>query len=127
MSRIEIVRGSELRPGDSTEGIVRKKAFESETTIVSQSQVAPRVVSGWHHHGTRQLYGFIVSGRLQLEYFLRRLEIADLNIGDFFHIPAGLVHRDLNPNKVRELVVVNILVGSGPAVINVDSPPKESR
>ena len=113
--------------GDSTEGIVRKKAFESETTIVSQSQVAPRVVSGWHHHGTRQLYGFIVSGRLQLEYFLRRQEIADLSVGDFFHIPAGLVHRDLNPNKDRELVVVNILVGSGPAVINVDSPPKESR
>jgi len=116
-----------LGPGDSTEGIVRKKAFESETTIVSQSQVAPGVVSGWHHHGTRQLYGFIVLGRLQLEYFLRRREIADLNIGDFFHIPAGLVHRDLNPNKDRELVVVNILVGSGPAVINVDSPPKETR
>ncbi len=127
MSRIEVVRGSELGAGDSTEGIVRKKAFESETTIVSQSQVAPEVVSGWHHHGTRQLYGFIVSGRLQLEYFLRRQEIADLSVGDFFHIPAGLVHRDLNPNKDRELVVVNILVGSGPSVINVESPPKESR
>jgi len=86
-----------------------------------------RLLSSRSHHVTRQLYGFIVSGRLQLEYFLRRQEIADLNVGDFFHIPAGLVHRDLNPNKVRELVVVNILVGSGPAVINVDSPPKESR
>src|SRR5438128_11771251 len=109
MSRIELVRGSELGPGDSTEGIVRKKAFESETAIVSQSQVAPGVVSGWHHHGTRQLYGFIVSGRLQLEYFLRGQEIADLSGGDFFHIPAGLVHKDLNPNKYRELVAVNIL------------------
>src|SRR5438132_1007983 len=98
-------RGSELGAGDSTEGIVRKKAFESETAIVSQSKVAPGVVSGWHHHGTRQLYGFIVSGRLRLEYFLRRQEIADLNVGDFFHIPAGLVHRDLNPRKDRELVV----------------------
>jgi len=127
MSRIEVVRGSELGAGYSTEGIVRKKAFESETTVVSQSQVAPGVVSGWHHHGTRQLYGFIVSGRLQLEYFLKKKEIADLSVGDFFHIPAGLVHRDLNPNKDHELVVVNTLVGSGPPVINVDSPPKESR
>ncbi len=123
MSRIEVVRGSKLAAGDSTRGIVRKRAFESEEAIVSQSQVAPGVVSGWHHHGTRQLYGFIVSGRLQLEYFLKRQEIADLSVGDFFHIPAGLVHRDLNPNKGRELVVVNILVGSGPAVINVDTPP----
>jgi mannose-6-phosphate isomerase-like protein (cupin superfamily) len=127
MFRIEVVRGSELGPGDSTEGTVRKKAFESKTAIVSQSHVAPRIFSGWHHHGTRQLYGFIVLGRLQLEYFLRGQEIADLSVGDFFHIPAGLVHRDQNPNKDRELVVVNILVGSGPAVINVDSPPKETR
>jgi quercetin dioxygenase-like cupin family protein len=104
MSRIEVVRGSELGVGESTQGIVRKKAFESQNAIVSQSQVAPGVVSGWHHHGTRQLYGFIVSGRLQLEYFLRTKEIADLN-----------------PNKDLELVVVNILVGSGPAVINVNS------
>src|SRR5438094_10397389 len=121
MSRIEIVLGSELAVGDSTEGIVRKKAFESETTIVSQSQIAPRVVSGWHHHGTRQLYGFIVSGRLQLEYFLRRLEIADLNIEYFFHIPTGLVHRNWNPNKDGELDVVNIRIGSGPAAINCHS------
>src|SRR5467141_3671196 len=62
MSRIEIVRGSELGAGDSTQGIIRRKVFESEHAIVSQSQVAPGVVSGWHHHGTRQLCGFIVSG-----------------------------------------------------------------
>jgi quercetin dioxygenase-like cupin family protein len=124
MSRIDVVRSSELGTGDSTQAIIRKRAFESEKAIVSQSQVAPGLVSGWHHHGTRHLYGFIVSGRLQLEYSLKGKEIADLQAGDFFHIPPGLVHRDLNPNKDRELVVVNILVGSGPAVINVDSPNK---
>jgi uncharacterized RmlC-like cupin family protein len=124
MSRIEVVRGSELGAGDSTQGIIRKRAFESEGTIVSQSQVGPGVVSGWHHHGTRHLYGFVISGLLQLEYFLEGKEIADVNLGDFFHIPPGLVHRDLNPNKDREVVVVNILVGSGPAVINVDSPSR---
>src|SRR5205807_8445186 len=113
MSRIEVVRGSELGAGDSTEGIVRKKAFESETAMVSQSKVAPGVVSGWHHHGTRQLCGFIGSGRLELEYFLRRQEIADLNVGDFVHITAARVHRDLSLRNDRELVVVSILEGSG--------------
>jgi len=124
MSRIEVVRGSELGAGHSTEGITRKRAFESESTIVSQSQVGPGAVSGWHHHGTRHLYGFVISGLLQLEYSLEGKEIAGVNLGDFFHIPPGLVHRDLNPNKDREVVVVNILVGSGPAVINVDSPSR---
>jgi uncharacterized RmlC-like cupin family protein len=124
MSRIDVVRGSELEAGDSTQGITRRRAFESESTIVSQSRVAPGVVSGWHHHGTRHLYGFVISGLLQLEYFLEGKEIAYVNLGDFFHIPPGLVHRDLNPNKEREVVVVNILVGSGPAVINLDSPSR---
>jgi quercetin dioxygenase-like cupin family protein len=124
MSRIDVVRGSELGTGYSTQGITRRRAFESENTIVSQSQVAPGVVSGWHHHGTRHLFGFVISGLLQLEYFLEGKEIVDVNVGDFFHIPPGLVHRDFNPNKEREAVVVNILVGSGPAVINIDSPSR---
>ena len=50
MPRIEIARSNELAAGYSTEGIIRKKAFESENAIVSQSQIAPRVVAGWHHH-----------------------------------------------------------------------------
>ena len=122
MSRIDIARSRELPEGYATEGIVRKKAFESENAIVSQSQVAPGIISGWHHHGARHLYGYIVTGRLQLEYVLKGREIVDLNPGDFFHIPPGLAHRDVNPDSDRELLVVNILVGSGPAVVNVDSP-----
>ncbi len=122
MPRIDIVRSGELGAGYSTEGIIRRKAFESENAIVSQSQVAPGVVSGWHHHGIRHLYGYIVSGRLQLEYVLEGRELADLNPGDFFHVPPRLVHRDINPDRDRELLVINILVGSGPAVVNVNSP-----
>src|SRR5438445_2351111 len=110
MPGIDIARSAELATGYSTEGIIRKRAFESENAIVSQSQVAPRVVSGWHHHGTHHLYGYIVSGSLQLEYVLKGREIADLNPGDFFHVPPKLIHRDINPNNERELLVVNILV-----------------
>lgn len=124
MPRIDLARSNELAAGYSTEGILRKKAFESENAIVSQSQVAPGVVSGWHHHGAHHLYGYIVSGRLQLEYVLKGRVLVDLNSGDFFHVPPHLTHRDINPSKDGELLVVNILVGTGPAVVNVDSPTK---
>lgn len=124
MSLIEIVRSTELGSGYSTAGIIRKKAFESENTIFSQSQLLPGIVSGWHHHGSRHLYGYIVSGRLYLEYGTEGEEKADLNSGDFFHVPPRLVHRDINPNRDRDLFVVNILVGTGPAVINVESPTR---
>jgi len=127
MSLIDIARSTELGAGYSTEGIIRKKAFESENIVFSQSQVLPGVVSGWHHHGTHHLYGYIVSGRLQLEYGVEGEKKVDLNPGDFFHVPPNLVHRDINPNMDLDLFVVNILVGTGPAVINVDSPTGENR
>jgi uncharacterized RmlC-like cupin family protein len=127
MSLIDIKRGSEIGTGYVTEGIIRKKAFESENIIFSQSQVLPGVVSGWHHHGTHHLYGYIVSGRLQLEYGIEGEKKADLNPGDFFHVPPNLVHRDINPNRDRDLLVVNTLVGTGPAVINVSSPTGGNR
>ncbi len=127
MQRIEVVRGNELKKGDSTQGIVRERAFESEKVLVSRSRVAGDVVSGWHHHGARNLYGFLVSGRLRLEYGREGREAAEVGPGDFFHIPPDLVHRDLNPDKQQELIVVNILVGKGPAVINVQSPQASVR
>ena len=40
----------------------------------------------------------------------------------FFHVPPGLVHRDVNPDRAHELAIVNILVGSGVPVVNVDGP-----
>src|SRR5436309_12602172 len=122
MSHIDIARSAELGAGYSTEGIIRKKAFESGNIIFSQSRLLPGVVSGWHHHGTRHLYGYIVSGRLQLEYGIEGEKKGDLSSGDFFHVQPSLVHRDINPNRDRDLFVVNILVGTGPAVINVDLP-----
>jgi uncharacterized RmlC-like cupin family protein len=123
MTGIEVVRDSNLTKGDSTDGITRMRAFESEGVLVSRSRVEPGVVSGWHHHGTRHLYGFLVSGHLQLEYSLNGTHKVTLRAGDFFHIPVGLVHRDLNPDKDCALVVVNVLAGKGPAVVNVEAPP----
>jgi len=32
------------------------------------------------------------------------------------------VHRDVNPDRARGLIVVNILVGSGVRVVNLDRP-----
>ena len=127
MTGIEVVKTSELANGDSTDGITRMKAFDRERVIVSQSRIAPKVVSGWHHHGTRELYGFLVSGHLQLEYSQDGPKVADVQPGDFFHIPVGLVHRDVNPDNSREAIVSTILLGTGPAVVNMDPQRRETR
>ena len=79
-------------------------------------------MSDWHHHGTRHLYGFLEAGLMRLEFGLKGASAVEVGQGDFFYIPPRLVHRDVNPNREQELVVVNILVGRGEPVINVKSP-----
>lgn len=79
-------------------------------------------MSDWHHHGARHLYAFVVSGKLRLEYGPTGMEGVELEAGDFIHITPRSVHRDVNLNKDQELVIVNILVGKGLPVTNVDGP-----
>jgi len=122
MARIEVARKAELRAGLSTPGILREKAFEAEGVLFSRSTVGGGVVSDWHHHGERHLYGFLISGHLRLEFGPKGREAVDVHPGDFFHIPPGLIHRDVNPNKQRKLLVANILLGKGPPVVNVKGP-----
>lgn len=122
MQRIEVVRRDELKTGDSTPGITRERAFEYGSVIVSRSRVTGGVVSSWHHHGTRRLYGFLVSGSLRLEYGPSGREAVELKPGDFFQIPPGLVHRDVNPDGAQEAVIVNILVGKGTTAVTVVGP-----
>lgn len=124
MKEIEVVRRSELKAGYSTPGIVREKAFESihRYVIVSRTTVASGAVSDWHHHGKRHLYGFLESGRMRLEFGVKGASAVEVGKGDFFHIPPRLVHRDVNPDREQGLVVVNILVGRGDPVINVEMP-----
>lgn len=119
---IDVVRAGALLKGDSTQGILRAKAFESENVLFAQSRIAGGVTSAWHHHGDRDLYGFLVLGRLKLESGVGGKGSVELAPGDFFHIPVGLVHRDVNPEPSREAVVVNLLLGRGPVVVNVGGP-----
>lgn len=122
MERIEVVTARTLESGGVTRGVRRQKAFDTGYVVFSKSTIEAGTVSGWHHHGARQLYGYLVSGRLKLEYGLTGEMVVDLHPGDFFHVPPGLIHRDLNPDESTAAVVVNILLGEGDQVINVASP-----
>ncbi len=124
MQNVEVVRGGELKAGYLTPGIMRGKAFESENVVFSQTRVQGGSMSAWHH-GARDLYAFVVTGRLRLEYGPSGGEVAVVGQGDFVHVSPGVVHRDVNPDAKQELVIVNILVGNGDAVVNVEGPPRK--
>jgi uncharacterized RmlC-like cupin family protein len=120
MARIEVVaREPERTPTPG--GFGRWAVFETESVRVGETRISPGAHSAWHHHGQRTLYGFVVSGRLTLEFGSRGRESVRPSAGEFFRIPPGLVHRDVNPTGV-EAVILNVTVGEGPATIDVPGP-----
>src|SRR5437870_12795122 len=97
MPGIDVVHGTGLKEGQSTPGILREQAFESSNVLVSRTRLDPAAVSGWHHHGTHDLYGFLLSGRLRLESGTTGSEAVTVSPGAFIQLPPGLGDRAVTP------------------------------
>ena len=119
--RVSVVAVDALTPGDSTLGIVREVAFSTERALHVRARVDGGVASGWHHHGNREVLGYVVQGRARFEFGPGGRESTEVEAGGFFHVPVGLVHRDVNPlDEPQEFVLA--FVGDGPPVVNLDGP-----
>ena len=124
MPDIDVVREADLRPGDPTAGIVRARAFDTGNVLVGQTRVVPGTVSGWHHHGNRTLFGYLLSGRLRFDFGRGGKDSVEVHPGEYFRILPRVIHRDVNPSPTEPLVVVNVMVGEGPSLVNVAGPAR---
>jgi uncharacterized RmlC-like cupin family protein len=86
-----------------------------------RSYAEPRAASGWHHHGDREVHGHVVRGRARFEFGPGGEGSTEVEEGGFFHVPAGLIHRDVNPLDEPQEIVLSV-VGDGPLVVNLDGP-----
>lgn len=120
--RIRVTRQDELAPGASTPGIERFKAFATEKAVVLQAQCEGGVTSGWHHHGDRDVFGYLIAGRARFDFGPGGTSSVEMQAGDFMHVPAGLIHRDVNPDPEQGQRWVLVMVGSGPVAVDVDGP-----
>lgn len=119
--RVLVISPDGLRAGAMTPGVTRELALETPAVTVMRARAEARARSGWHHHGARGVYGYVVAGRARFEFGAGGRESVEVETGGFFHVPAGLVHRDVNPLDTPQEIVMTV-VGSGPLVVNVDAP-----
>ena len=122
MARIRRLHKNALSEAPPSPGISRHLAFRGEGFMVVRSRVDPGVVSGWHHHGDYDIYGYVVRGTARFEDGPGGRDATSVERGDFFHVPARTVHRDINPSETEAQEVILFLRGSGPMVVNVDGP-----
>lgn len=121
---VEIVSPDELETDESTPGIARETVFETEHNVMVRSTVAGGTTTGWHHHGDRHAYGYVIEGSASVEYGPAGEQTDRASSGDFFYVAPGTVHRELNPTDEEAVVLVSF-VGTGPLVENVEGPGRE--
>lgn len=110
-----------LQTAASTTGLVRELAFDTAGAMLIRTRVDPGAASGWHHHGDREVLGYVVGGRARFEFGPGGRESTDVETGGFFHVPVGVIHRDVNPADELQEIILSF-VGTGPLVVNVDGP-----
>jgi quercetin dioxygenase-like cupin family protein len=118
---VEVVPPGEVEADESTPGVVRKTVFETENAVVVQSHIEGGTTTGWHYHGDRHVYGYIVEGAGAVEYGPDGDETRECSAGEYFYIAPETIHRDITPPDTDTVVLV-CFVGSGPVVVNVDGP-----
>lgn len=120
---IKVIRGDALVGGDATQTarMSRRQASATDRICAVEVRTAPGSTSGWHHHGGHDTFGYVISGQLRFEFGGEGREVVVAGPGDFFLVPAGVVHREANPGP-EEQVLVGFRVGTGPTVVNVDGP-----
>jgi quercetin dioxygenase-like cupin family protein len=120
MSKIEALTADTLAETPSTPGITRHVAFKGGNYMVIRSRTGPGAVSGWHHHGDHDVYGYVVAGAVRLEAVDDIENAITVSPGDFFHVPQNTVHREINPSASEPGEVILFLLGGGPLVFNVE-------
>jgi uncharacterized RmlC-like cupin family protein len=124
MAKIRGLEKDLLSEAPGSQGIARHLAFQGQGFMVVRSRVDPGVVSGWHHHGDYDVYGYLVSGSASFEDGRGGRDAISVGPGDFYHVPAHTVHRDVNPSGTEGQEVILFLRGSGLMVVNVEGPDR---
>jgi uncharacterized RmlC-like cupin family protein len=79
------------------------------------------VAGGWHHHGNRDSYVYVISGSIDVEFGPGGRERVTAGPGDVVVNPHDVIHREVTgPEAPAELFVVR--VGPGPLTVNVEGP-----
>jgi uncharacterized RmlC-like cupin family protein len=54
--------------------------------------------TGIHHHGEQETIAYVLSGICEIRWGERGESVARAKAGDFIHVPAFLLHMEINPS-----------------------------
>jgi uncharacterized RmlC-like cupin family protein len=112
---------AERVPGHPDPGLAREQAVSTDGMWAGFVRTKPGTTSAWHHHGDYESTIYVVSGSIRMEFGHGGADVIEGGPGDFFYVPPGAIHREVNPSDDESQLIV-VRAGSGPAVFNLDGP-----
>lgn len=111
----------DLVPTAVLANLTRLTPFPDAAVQQVRGHASGRIESSWHHHGDNDVFGYVIEGEGYVEWGTDEDERKLARAGEWFRVPAGLVHRDVNPSDADQEYVL-WLTGSEPRVVDVDGP-----
>ena len=114
----------DLVDADPTPGMHRQLAFAAPGLWAGLVHTDPQSASGWHHHGAHETSLYVVRGTMRVEFGAGGRDAVEARQGEFVHVPAHTVHREINPQDVTSTAVIARSGDGGPPTVNVDGPDR---
>ena len=121
---ISIVKPTEFDSATSqTSGSIRRAAITPglgiETTLWGGLfDVEPGARTGIHHHGEQQTIAYVLSGHCEVRWGAKGEYSARAEAGDFIHVPAYLLHMEINTSSREPFRWVVVRSTPTPIVVN---------
>jgi uncharacterized RmlC-like cupin family protein len=122
---ISVVRPHEFSAGTSqTPGSQRLAAISADLGVSSALWggtflVEPGAQTGIHHHGSQETIAYVLSGESFIQWGERGEHSLTARAGDFLHVPAWLVHREINRSQDTPFRWIVVRSTSEPIVVNL--------
>ena len=103
--------------------IQRQELIASPNNWVGVAYTKAGLASAWHHHNENDTYGYVISGRIRIEFGPDGTESVAIGPGEVFHVPSKIVHREVTGDAEPAAIFV-VRSGTGSPVVNVDEPER---
>jgi|SRR5579863_7112768 len=122
---IRVIQPHEFSAGTSqTPGSLRLAAVSADLGIQSALWggtflAEPGARTGIHHHGSQETIAYVLEGESYVQWGEGGEHAMTARAGDFLHVPAWLVHREINPSADKPFRWVVVRSTSEPIVVNL--------
>jgi uncharacterized RmlC-like cupin family protein len=125
MSTVSLIRPADFDSStQQTSGSLRQAAISAATGVTSAIWagtffVEPLARTGIHHHGEQDTVVYVLEGESLVRWGDHGEHSATARAGDFVHIPAHLIHQEINPSTTQPFRWIVIRSTAEPIVVNL--------